>query len=143
MPQFCLLSNRDRADRLLQQRTNPTSRFKVGVNATDLFERYLYAEEVDDVIEASLPTLEISEIEFGQTIECPLTLADNVILSGNVSTSNGTGDGSVGVAWRRNASEKSWHELSVGVGSTRGHFGGKYFRRFTQRTFVNMSGEFG
>ena len=39
------------------------------VNATDLFERYMYDESYDDVIEPSLPTLEITEISFAQTIE--------------------------------------------------------------------------
>ena len=39
------------------------------VNATDLFERYMYDELYDDVIEPSLPTLEITEISFAQTIE--------------------------------------------------------------------------
>ena len=114
--------------------------FKVGVNATDLFERYLYEEEVDDVIEHSLPSLEISEISFGQSIDCPLTLNDNVVLGGSVAASNGVGDGGVEVAWRRTVSDKSWFDVNVGVGSTRGHLGSKFFRRFSNRTFMNMSG---
>ena len=40
------------------------------VNCTDLFERYLYDEEFDDVIDANsgLPSFEITEISFGQTV---------------------------------------------------------------------------
>ena len=53
----------------MQQRINPTSRLTMRVNATDLFERYMYDEAYDDVIEPSLPTLEITEISFAQTIE--------------------------------------------------------------------------
>ena len=54
------------------------------VNATDLFERYMYDEIYDDVIPPSLPSLKISEISFGQTIEAPLSLTDKLIISGNV-----------------------------------------------------------
>ena len=54
---------------MMQQRINPTSRLTMRVNATDLFERYMYDELYDDVIEPSLPTLEITEISFAQTIE--------------------------------------------------------------------------
>ena len=61
--------NREREERMMQQRINPTSRLTMRVNATDLFERYMYDELYDDVIEPSLPTLEITEISFAQTIE--------------------------------------------------------------------------
>lgn len=65
------------------------------VNATDLFERYLYAEseDLDDHLADSLPTLAISEIAFGQTVNFPISNADNVTLAGNVSTSGGSGAG--------------------------------------------------
>jgi hypothetical protein len=54
------------------------------VNATDLFDRYLYDAEFDDVIDetGALPRIEVSEISFGQTIDCPITNSDNVVLSG-------------------------------------------------------------
>ena len=32
------------------------------VNATDIFERYMYDESYDDVIESNLPTLEVTEV---------------------------------------------------------------------------------
>lgn len=82
MYDFFLKITRERAERRLQQRTNPTSRLRMTINATDLFERYLYDEEYDDVIDSGLPTLEISEISFAQTIDCPITNADNVVISG-------------------------------------------------------------
>eukprot|EP00095_Tigriopus_kingsejongensis_P005439 maker-scaffold224_size251237-snap-gene-0.18 protein:Tk05439 transcript:maker-scaffold224_size251237-snap-gene-0.18-mRNA-1 annotation:"-like protein subfamily c member 11" len=130
---------KERAERRLQQRTNPTSSFQMTIDARDLFERYLYDEEFDDVIESSLPSLEISEISFGQTIDCPITNADNVVLSGNVATSNGTGHGGVGCSWKRVVSEKTSYETSIQLGNA-SNLGTKLFRRLTPRTFVNMSG---
>jgi hypothetical protein len=73
---------REREERKMQQRTNPSSRLQVTVNATDLFERYMYDETYDDVIEPMLPTLEVTEVAIGQTIEVPLTNTNKVILSG-------------------------------------------------------------
>jgi len=49
---------RVRAERRLQQRTNPTSKLQMTINATDLFERYLYDEGLNDYIESSIPSLE-------------------------------------------------------------------------------------
>ncbi len=68
----------------MQQRTNPSSRLQVTVNATDLFERYMYDETYDDVIEPILPTLVVTEVAIGQTIEVPLTNTNKVILSGKI-----------------------------------------------------------
>lgn len=55
---------------------------KVTVNATDLFERYLYNEELDDVLDTSLPSLEVTEVSLGQTIEMPISNTQKVILAG-------------------------------------------------------------
>ena len=54
----------------------------------------------------------VSEISFNQTIEAPITNSDKVTLSGNVTTRDGTGSGTVGCSLRRITSEKSWHEFS-------------------------------
>ena len=51
---------------MMQQRINPTSRLTMRVNATDLFERYMYDEYYDDVIQSSWPTMEVTEISFAQ-----------------------------------------------------------------------------
>lgn len=58
---------------------------------------------------------------------------------GNVSTRNGNGDGSVGVAWKRVTSDRNWFELEGGFGNGP-RAGAKYFRALTSQTFVNMSG---
>jgi len=129
------------AERRKLQQTNPTSRVQMTVNCTDLFERYLYDEEFDDVIDANsgLPSLEITEISFGQTVNCPLSNVDNVVLSGNVSTRSGNGDGSVGAAWRRTTSDRNWFEVDAKLGSNSSS-SATYFHRLTAKTFVNMSG---
>ena len=51
---------KEREERAMQRRINPTSRLTMRVNATDLFERYMYDEIYDDVIPPSLPSLKIS-----------------------------------------------------------------------------------
>jgi len=130
---------KEREERMMQQRINPTSRLTMRVNATDLFERYMYDELYDDVIEPSLPTLEITEISFAQTIEAPLTLTDKFVIAGNVSTHNGKGSGSIGCTLKRVTSEKSSHEFDCSIGNGP-HFGGKYYRRLSTNTFFNMSG---
>lgn len=66
-------------------RTNPTSNLSMTIDATDLFERYLYEEEYDEFLgETPIPTLEVSKISFGQTINCPLTNTDNIVLAGKI-----------------------------------------------------------
>ena len=42
----------------------------------------MYDESYDDVIESNLPTLEVTEVTIGQTIEVPLTNTHKVVLSG-------------------------------------------------------------
>jgi len=130
---------RKRAEGRLQQRTNPTSKFQMTINATDLFERYLYDEGLNDYIDSSIPNLEVSEISFNQTIEAPITNSDKVTLSGNVTTRDGTGSGTVGCSLRRITSEKSWHEFSgsIGNGPT---FQTDVYRKLSTHSFVNMSG---
>lgn len=128
-----------RAERRLQQRTNPTSKLQMTINATDLFERYLYDEGLNDYIESSIPTLEVSEISFDQTIEVPITNADNVTLSGHVSTRDGTGSGAVGCSLRRITSDTAWQEISASFGQGP-RFKADAYRKLSTHSFVNMSG---
>ena len=89
----------------MQQRTNPTSKLTMTVNATDLFDRYLYSSgdqlvifeklesspflEYDDIVEGELPQFEVSEIKFEQSIEAPLTPTDTATLSGSSPNTSG------------------------------------------------------
>lgn len=43
----------------------------------------MYDEFYDDVIETTLPVLEVTEVSIAQTIEVPLTNTNKVILAGN------------------------------------------------------------
>uniref|UniRef100_G1T0F3 DnaJ homolog subfamily C member 11 n=1 Tax=Oryctolagus cuniculus TaxID=9986 RepID=G1T0F3_RABIT len=126
---------REREERRLQQRTNPKGTISVGVDATDLFDRY--DEEYEDVSGSGFPQIEINKMHISQSIEAPLTTTDTAILSGSLSTQNGNGGGSINFALRRVTSAKGWGELEFGAGDLQGPlFGLKLFRNLTPRCFV-------
>ncbi|XP_006885847.1 PREDICTED: dnaJ homolog subfamily C member 11 isoform X2 [Elephantulus edwardii] len=129
---------REREERRLQQRTNPKGTISVGVDATDLFDRY--EEEYEDVSGSGFPQIEINKMHISQSIEAPLTSTDTAILSGNLSTQNGNGGGSINFALRRVTSAKGWGELEFGAGDLQGPlFGLKIFRNLTPRCFVTTN----
>ncbi|KAI1892479.1 hypothetical protein AGOR_G00133840 [Albula goreensis] len=126
---------RERDERRLQQRTNPKGTISVGVDATDLFDRY--EEEYEDMPSGGFPHLEINRMHISQSIEAPLTTTDTAILSGSLSTHNGNGGGNITLALRRVTSAKGWGEVEFGAGDTHGPlFGLKIFRNLTQRCFL-------
>ncbi|NWZ13297.1 DJC11 protein, partial [Agelaius phoeniceus] len=129
---------REREERRLQQRTNPKGTISVGIDATDLFDRY--DEEYEDVPGSSFPQIEINKMHISQSIEAPLTSTDTAILSGNLSTQNGNGGGSINLALRRVTSAKGWGELEFGAGDLHGPlFGLKIFRNLTSRCFITTN----
>nr|KAF6294254.1 DnaJ heat shock protein family (Hsp40) member C11 [Pipistrellus kuhlii] len=122
----------------LQQRTNPKGTISVGIDATDLFDRY--EEEYEDVSSGGFPQIEINKMHISQSIEAPLTATDTAILSGSLSTQNGNGGGSINFALRRVTSAKGWGELEFGAGDLQGPlFGVKLFRNLTPRCFVTTN----
>ncbi|KAG7477701.1 hypothetical protein MATL_G00072480 [Megalops atlanticus] len=126
---------RERDERRLQQRTNPKGMISVGVDATDLFDRY--EEDYEDMPGGGFPQIEINKMHISQSIEAPLTTKDTAVLSGSLSTHNGNGGGSINVALRRVTSAKGWGEVEFGAGDTQGPlFGMKLFRNVTPRFFV-------
>ncbi|XP_064423781.1 dnaJ homolog subfamily C member 11 [Latimeria chalumnae] len=126
---------REREERRLQQRTNPKGTISVGIDATDLFDRY--DEEYEDVPGSSLPQIEINKMHISQSIEAPLTASDTAVMSGSLSTQNGNGGGSISFALRRVTSTKGWGELEFGAGDLQGPmFGLKLFRNLTPRCFI-------
>jgi len=127
---------KERADQRLQQRTNPTSRLQMGINATDFF---YYPNDEYHQGSITIPSVSVSEISFNQTIEAPLTNTDKLILSGNVNTRDGSGNGSVGCTFHRVASEKWWYQFTstFGNGLT---LGSMVYRKLSARTFADMSG---
>ncbi|XP_054577041.1 dnaJ homolog subfamily C member 11 isoform X1 [Eptesicus fuscus] len=129
---------REREERRLQQRTNPKGTISVGIDATDLFDRY--EEEYEDVSGGGFPQIEINKMHISQSIEAPLTATDTAILSGSLSTQNGNGGGSINFALRRVTSAKGWGELEFGAGDLQGPlFGLKLFRNLTPRCFVTTN----
>uniref|UniRef100_A0A8C3HRU4 DnaJ homolog subfamily C member 11 n=1 Tax=Chrysemys picta bellii TaxID=8478 RepID=A0A8C3HRU4_CHRPI len=129
---------REREERRLQQRTNPKGTISVGIDATDLFDRY--DEEYEDVPGSSFPQIEINKMHISQSIEAPLTATDTAILSGSLSTQNGNGGGSINLALRRVTSPKGWGELEFGAGDLQGPlFGLKIFRNLTPRCFITTN----
>uniref|UniRef100_A0A8C2AFK0 DnaJ homolog subfamily C member 11 n=1 Tax=Cyprinus carpio TaxID=7962 RepID=A0A8C2AFK0_CYPCA len=86
---------REREERRLQQRTNPKGTISVGIDATDLFDRY--EEDYEEISGGGggLPHIEINRMHISQSIEAPLTTSDTAILSGSLSTHNGNGGGNI------------------------------------------------
>uniref|UniRef100_H3B798 DnaJ homolog subfamily C member 11 n=1 Tax=Latimeria chalumnae TaxID=7897 RepID=H3B798_LATCH len=112
---------REREERRLQQRTNPKGTISVGIDATDLFDRY--DEEYEDVPGSSLPQIEINKMHISQSIEAPLTASDTAVMSGSLSTQNGNGGGSISFALRRVTSTKGWgeaHKIVLGPADREG-----------------------
>uniref|UniRef100_A0A669CQT6 DnaJ homolog subfamily C member 11 n=1 Tax=Oreochromis niloticus TaxID=8128 RepID=A0A669CQT6_ORENI len=126
---------REREERRLQQRTNPKGTISVGVDATDLFDRY--DEDFEEMPGGGFPHIEINKMHISQSIEAPLTNSDTAVLSGSLSTHNGNGGGNINMTVRRVMSAKGWGEVEFGAGDILGPLIGlKVFRNVTPRCFM-------
>ncbi|XP_069013767.1 dnaJ homolog subfamily C member 11-like [Embiotoca jacksoni] len=126
---------REREERRLQQRTNPKGTISVGVDATDLFDRY--DEDFEEMPGGGFPHIEINKMHISQSIEAPLTNLDTAVLSGSLSTHNGNGGGNINMTVRRIMSAKGWGEVELGAGDILGPLIGlKVFRNLTPRCFL-------
>ncbi|XP_051804280.1 dnaJ homolog subfamily C member 11-like [Acanthochromis polyacanthus] len=126
---------REREERRLQQRTNPKGTISVGVDATDLFDRY--DEDFEEMPGGGFPHIEINKMHISQSIEAPLTNSDTAVLSGSLSTHNGNGGGNINMTVRRVMSAKGWGEVELGAGDILGPLIGlKVFRNLTPRCFL-------
>ncbi|XP_019941868.1 dnaJ homolog subfamily C member 11-like [Paralichthys olivaceus] len=126
---------REREERRLQQRTNPKGTISVGVDATDLFDRY--DEDFEELPGGGFPHIEINKMHISQSIEAPLTNSDTAVLSGSLSTHNGNGGGNINMTVRRVTSAKGWGEVEFGAGDILGPLIGlKVFRNVTSRCFL-------
>ncbi|XP_075870607.1 dnaJ homolog subfamily C member 11-like [Nelusetta ayraudi] len=130
---------REREERRLQQRTNPKGTISVGVDATDLFDRY--DEDFEEMPGGGFPHIEINKMHISQSIEAPLTNSNTAVLSGSLSTHNGTGGGNINMTVRRVTSAKGWGEVEFGAGDILGPLIGlKVFRNVTPRCFLTAQG---
>ncbi|XP_062254247.1 dnaJ homolog subfamily C member 11 [Platichthys flesus] len=126
---------REREERRLQQRTNPKGTISVGVDATDLFDRY--DEDFEELPGGGFPHIEINKMHISQSIEAPLTNSDTAVLSGSLNTHNGNGGGNINMTVRRVTSAKGWGEVEFGAGDILGPLIGlKMFRNVTSRCFL-------
>lgn len=125
------------AQRQKEQRTNPHGSVTVSINATDLFNPYIdeLLDEMDSDSSA-FPSVEISGMNFSQSVEFPLTQKDTCTLSGQLHTQNGNGGGGVNLNWRHLYSHKSWSELEVAAGNGPA-ISLKAFRTLNKRFFWN------
>ncbi len=62
-----------------------------------------------------LRSIEIGEMTISQSVECPLTTTDTVVIGGSLSTHNGKGQGSVSTVLRRVLSFRSWTEVKLSL----------------------------
>ncbi|CAN7938279.1 unnamed protein product, partial [Ixodes hexagonus] len=125
---------REQEERRMQQRTNPKGTISVGIDASDIFESYY-----DEDTRGYLPQMEINSMTFSQSIEAPLSLNDTVTLSGNLSTQNGNGSGSITCSLRHLISSTAWSEFEIGAGN--GLFSSvKGFKTISKRSFVSVQG---
>ncbi|KAF7656579.1 hypothetical protein LDENG_00039050 [Lucifuga dentata] len=126
---------REREERRLQQRTNPKGTISVGVDATDLFDRY--DEDFEEMPGGGFPHIEINKMHISQSIEAPLTNTHTAVLCGSLSTHNGNGGGNINMTVRRVTSAKGWGEVEFGAGDILGPLIGlKMFRNLTPRCFL-------
>ncbi|KAF7264335.1 hypothetical protein GWI33_000303 [Rhynchophorus ferrugineus] len=127
----------ERAERQKRQATNPTGNVTIAINATDLFNPY---DELDDEYYSSLlgklPAIEVSSMQFSQSVDFPLTQKDTCTLSGQLHTQNGTGGGGVNLSWKHLYSHKGWAEVEMTAGSGPA-VSLKAFRTLTKRFFWN------
>ena len=63
----------------------------------------------------SYTSIEINNMSIFQSVECPLTVKDTVIVGGNLQSRNGTGAGAFLATWRRLTSDKGWMEVTFFV----------------------------
>ncbi|CAH1647522.1 unnamed protein product [Spodoptera littoralis] len=126
---------REREERRLQQSANPRGTITLSVNATDLFMKYYDEYEIleDTTV---IPNIEVSGMTIQQSIDAPVTLRNTMTLSGNISTQNGIGTGSVNVCNRNLSSEKGWTEVECGIGNGP-LLGFKIFRTLSRLMFLN------
>ncbi|XP_050414413.1 dnaJ homolog subfamily C member 11 [Patella vulgata] len=127
---------REREERRLQQRTNPKGTVSIALNATDLFDRY--GAEPDADYESDI-NIEISSMSIFQSVECPLTVKDTILIGGSLMTQNGNGDGTFVTTWRRLTSHKGWAEVEIAAGNNmNGSIKG--FRQLSKRCYGTVVG---
>ncbi|XP_026759365.2 dnaJ homolog subfamily C member 11 [Galleria mellonella] len=127
---------REREERRLQQSANPRGTITLSINATDMFMKYYDEYEILEEDATVIPNIEVSGMTIQQSIDAPVTLRNTMTLSGNISTQNGIGTGSVTACNRHLSSDKGWTEVEFGIGNGP-LLGFKIFRTLSRLMFLN------
>ncbi|CRK99107.1 CLUMA_CG012095, isoform A [Clunio marinus] len=122
---------REKEERRLQQLTNPKGNITLHVNCTDIFNSY----ETDYDEPGMFSNIEIAGMTMFQSIEVPMSSNNVATLAGNLSVSNGQGNGRFTLSARKILSSKGWIEVDVGAGNGL-NLGGKGTRNLGKRYFT-------
>ncbi|CAH8583048.1 unnamed protein product [Schistosoma turkestanicum] len=101
--EYLLLKEKAQASKQLQL-TQPTSEFSLGVDLTDVFDRYLKEPPED---RSFIPIPSIYELSVAQSINAGISIKNSVSLAGQVTAHNGVGVGTCLVIWRHHCSRRS------------------------------------
>lgn len=115
---------RQQMDNRLALIAKPRASFEIALDATDLFSRSDEFENDDDLEEDTilaspsdfLPSIEISSMSASMAFESSLSKNHSMILSGNLNSKNGTGDGLFGTNYRYKYSDSTQFDLLYQVG---------------------------
>ncbi|THD25063.1 DnaJ subfamily C member 11 [Fasciola hepatica] len=140
--EYLMLRQKALSERQLQL-TQPASEFSLGLDFTDLFDRYLMESPTERAI---VPMPSIYQLYLAQSITAGLTLRNAVSLAGQVTAHNGLGLGTWMMIWRHYCGKKSLlsyttidSEISYGRGG-RGLGVGVRFRRSFWDRYVGFFG---
>ncbi|CAH8680167.1 unnamed protein product [Schistosoma rodhaini] len=101
--EYLLLKEKARVSKQLQL-TQPTSEFSLGLDLTDVFDRYLKEPPEDRSL---IPIPSIYELSVAQSINAGISIKNSVSLAGQVTAHNGVGIGTFLAIWRHHCSRKS------------------------------------
>lgn len=112
-------------DKKLSLIAKPRASFTLAIDASDIFSRAI-DDELDDIDEDpstrdlynSLPSIEISSMSTSMAVESYATTNHHVTLSGNLSTKNGTGDGTFAINHRYKLSPATQFLTLFQIGNT-------------------------
>ncbi|KAK3104741.1 hypothetical protein FSP39_009031 [Pinctada imbricata] len=127
--------HKEQEERKLQQRTNPKGTVSVSINLSDYFDE----SYVDDDYGSQGSGVEISGMALTQSVECPLTPKNTVVITGSVHEQNGTGQGQVALLWRRLTSDTGWMAGEVSLGNNAGGVSLQGFKQLYRRCYYTGS----
>ncbi|KAG5444201.1 DnaJ (Hsp40), sub C, member 11 [Clonorchis sinensis] len=140
--EYLMLKQKAKAEKQLQL-TQPSSEFALGLDLTDVFDRYLEEPIEERTIR---PKLSVNQLTLAQSVTAGLTTRNAVTLAGQVTAHNGLGVGTWMLMWRHHCGKRSLlsfttidSEISYGRGG-RGLGAGVRLRRAFGDRFVGNLG---